>query len=533
MAYGVVYIARNDSDPDKVFKIGKTTKSVEERMKELTSDTSNVGKYEQVGYVVVNDIDFVEKEVFKKLADYRVQPNREFFKCNLSEIISAIRNESRNYLVKDSLPIEEEIDINFLFEEDGLTRNKAKRESIENTEKAYNSVIKIKRDTQKFIKELNENIKTSLKGKYAESAYITSLIDENFSIDEWINNIKEYKGSNEGRAFWDIQQTIPLMELRLNRKIKIEIDQSVFNFDNKASTDLTRSAGQMLTDLNQHQIEHIITFLREQEDIKPKSHYQKYLKKFSKYASAQRELNTQDKKNFTKDQLIDEWESIVEEDQAVLGSWTEYQKKEITKNREEYGYILEKNQLSLKEGFKVCFEFFKYLFDSNSLTKEEVVTFLKIRASIFPTVNVDEYENVFILPRILIEPELGNLSLVKQILDKVKYIRLIIKEDHWNLEKDCKIEVFYSSPDVWIPTEIDQAFSTITKFYLQNANNLEEGVYEIKFEAFIQNKEPTACTEIDPSNKFLKENGLLLNFESLQNITDHKEEIRDFFSLNL
>ena len=60
MAYGVVYIARNDSDPDKVFKIGKTTKSVEERMKELTSDTSNVGKYKQVGYVVVNDIDFVE-----------------------------------------------------------------------------------------------------------------------------------------------------------------------------------------------------------------------------------------------------------------------------------------------------------------------------------------------------------------------------------------------------------------------------------------------------------------------------------------
>jgi len=40
--FGAIYIARNSIDADEFYKVGKTQRTVEKRMKELTSETSNL-----------------------------------------------------------------------------------------------------------------------------------------------------------------------------------------------------------------------------------------------------------------------------------------------------------------------------------------------------------------------------------------------------------------------------------------------------------------------------------------------------------
>jgi len=62
MRYGAIYIAHNPRDGDNTFKIGKTERTVEERMKELTSTTATLGSYTACAYFVVSDIDAAEED---------------------------------------------------------------------------------------------------------------------------------------------------------------------------------------------------------------------------------------------------------------------------------------------------------------------------------------------------------------------------------------------------------------------------------------------------------------------------------------
>lgn len=98
--FGAVYVARNPKDPDGVFKVGKTTRSVDQRLAGLTAETSNLGQYEAIGYVVVTDVDAAEAETHKRLSRHRVQENREFFSAPLGTIIRTIRAATEPYLVK-------------------------------------------------------------------------------------------------------------------------------------------------------------------------------------------------------------------------------------------------------------------------------------------------------------------------------------------------------------------------------------------------------------------------------------------------
>ena len=45
---GAIYIAKNSRDEDSVYKVGMTQRGIEERMRELTSETSNLGEYEAI-----------------------------------------------------------------------------------------------------------------------------------------------------------------------------------------------------------------------------------------------------------------------------------------------------------------------------------------------------------------------------------------------------------------------------------------------------------------------------------------------------
>ncbi len=104
MSYGAIYIAHNDRDGQNIFKVGKTTRDVHERMKELTAETSNIGEYIAVGYFIVSDVDQAEKTAHERLKQYRIQKNREFFEISLSRLSQKLEEALSNYIVRSELP---------------------------------------------------------------------------------------------------------------------------------------------------------------------------------------------------------------------------------------------------------------------------------------------------------------------------------------------------------------------------------------------------------------------------------------------
>lgn len=86
---GYIYILRNPAHELDLFKIGLTTKSVEERAKQL-SGTPSPDKFVIINRWSVNDCVLAEKLIHKKLDKYRLNPKREFFKINLEEAIKEI-----------------------------------------------------------------------------------------------------------------------------------------------------------------------------------------------------------------------------------------------------------------------------------------------------------------------------------------------------------------------------------------------------------------------------------------------------------
>src|SRR5713101_5775617 len=104
MAYGVVYVAHNPRDGSNIFKVGKTERPIDGRMKELTAATSNLGQYVALAYFVVSDIDAAEQACHKRLNRYRVQSNREFFDIPLERLLAIVRESVANYAARDFFP---------------------------------------------------------------------------------------------------------------------------------------------------------------------------------------------------------------------------------------------------------------------------------------------------------------------------------------------------------------------------------------------------------------------------------------------
>ena len=53
--YGIVYIARNDKHPPNVYKIGGSSRDVDERMRELSNETATYGTFEAKASFPVTD----------------------------------------------------------------------------------------------------------------------------------------------------------------------------------------------------------------------------------------------------------------------------------------------------------------------------------------------------------------------------------------------------------------------------------------------------------------------------------------------
>lgn len=86
---GYIYLLRNAAHELDVFKIGLTTKTVEERAKQL-SGTPSPDKYLIINRWLVKDCVLAEKIIHEKLDSSRLNPKREFFKIKLEDAINEI-----------------------------------------------------------------------------------------------------------------------------------------------------------------------------------------------------------------------------------------------------------------------------------------------------------------------------------------------------------------------------------------------------------------------------------------------------------
>lgn len=83
---GYIYLLMNESMPG-LFKIGKTTRTTEQRVKELDSATGVPTSFLVIYEMFVEDCHVAEKYVHERLDKYRVSERREFFKLASSTAI--------------------------------------------------------------------------------------------------------------------------------------------------------------------------------------------------------------------------------------------------------------------------------------------------------------------------------------------------------------------------------------------------------------------------------------------------------------
>lgn len=89
MASGVIYILINPAFKD-LLKIGKTTRTAEERAAEISNGTGVPSKFVVAYEDFVADCDLAERRIFKVFEQYRYGNNREFFALTLKEAIPVV-----------------------------------------------------------------------------------------------------------------------------------------------------------------------------------------------------------------------------------------------------------------------------------------------------------------------------------------------------------------------------------------------------------------------------------------------------------
>ena len=86
----IVYILVNEAMPGYV-KIGKTSTSLEQRIKELSASTSVPLPFTCFYACTVKDMSFVEKQLHDAFDTSRVNPRREFFQIAPERVVAALK----------------------------------------------------------------------------------------------------------------------------------------------------------------------------------------------------------------------------------------------------------------------------------------------------------------------------------------------------------------------------------------------------------------------------------------------------------
>lgn len=86
----IIYILTNEAMPGYV-KIGKTTTSLEQRVRELNSSTNVPLPFTVFYACTVKDANFVEHQLHDAFDDSRVNPRREFFRVAPERVVAALK----------------------------------------------------------------------------------------------------------------------------------------------------------------------------------------------------------------------------------------------------------------------------------------------------------------------------------------------------------------------------------------------------------------------------------------------------------
>ena len=88
---GIVYVLSNPAYRKDLLKIGFTTRTIEERINELSS-TGVPSRFQLEFCIEVSDAPRLEKILHVKLSNYKYE--KEFFKLPMSKLIETIKNNN-------------------------------------------------------------------------------------------------------------------------------------------------------------------------------------------------------------------------------------------------------------------------------------------------------------------------------------------------------------------------------------------------------------------------------------------------------
>lgn len=91
---GYVYVMRQPTHEENIFKVGLTKREPEKRKREL-SNTSSVDKFFVINSYYTKDCIKAEKVIHEQLKEFRLTSRREFFLCDLKIILDACENVVR------------------------------------------------------------------------------------------------------------------------------------------------------------------------------------------------------------------------------------------------------------------------------------------------------------------------------------------------------------------------------------------------------------------------------------------------------
>lgn len=111
----IIYILTNESMPGYV-KIGRTTTSLEQRIKELSSSTSVPLPFTCFYACTVKDSMFVEHQLHDAFDNNRVNPKREFFQIAPERVVAALKLAQLENITPKSDIVENKEDQNALNE---------------------------------------------------------------------------------------------------------------------------------------------------------------------------------------------------------------------------------------------------------------------------------------------------------------------------------------------------------------------------------------------------------------------------------
>lgn len=99
---GFIYVLSNPS-MDGIYKIGMTVRDVEQRVKELSKSTSIPTPF-NIEIVFHSDAPYEdEQRIHSLLSKFRISDSREFFKCELREIVNICREITQSFVVGEDL----------------------------------------------------------------------------------------------------------------------------------------------------------------------------------------------------------------------------------------------------------------------------------------------------------------------------------------------------------------------------------------------------------------------------------------------